>query len=178
MKKQPKCDVTMEDVRELVDWIVIAGQEVDRVSAQMNAELQAVRVRYAKLAELTQTIEDRKEVVETFATRHKDLFVDPRYLDLGRAVIGFRLAPHEAKLRRGTTWKEVALYIVAQVEAGILDRKYLRYWDPEVNKEALIEDREKLALDGSLDAMGVKMDQADKFYLEPKRDAVPAAVAV
>jgi phage host-nuclease inhibitor protein Gam len=178
MKKQAKTDtVTLDEVRHVVDWIVTANHEVDIVTAQMNAELQAVRQKYAKVQDLTKTIQERQDVVETFAKRHKELFVDPRFMDLGRAIIGFRLGPHELRLRRGRTWKEVAVYIVGQVAAGYLDAKYLRYWDPDVNKEALLEDREPLTQSGMLDELGLRVEQADNFYLEPKHEEVPVQKA-
>lgn len=131
------------------------------VKTAMDAELQAVRDRYAReLSDLAERIEHRTELIEEYCARHPDLFPkDRRSIELPHATIGYRTGQPAAKTKRGWTWSAV-------LEA-IKDRKWTEFLrvKEEVNKDALVAARDQT---DRLDKIGVVIDQAERFFIEPK----------
>lgn len=171
MPKKPKIDVkdfSPTDIALVIGETAQTKLQFDALEAKLNTELDAVRARYAdKLQNLKGNLAVRVAALEQWGWAHKDLFENKRSMEFPRGTIGFRLGMWQVKTRKGFTWKKV-VEVLGKIESLA---KYLRTREPEVNKETLIEDREKLSQE-TQEKIGVRIIQEDAFFFDPKEDDV------
>ncbi|WP_298034186.1 host-nuclease inhibitor Gam family protein [uncultured Desulfovibrio sp.] len=108
----------------------------------------------------------RKELADAIAVfaklNREKLFGKAKSLDLGFGVIGFRLSTKIAQMR-GIT---VEMTLEKLREFGMNDGIRIK---EEVNKEAALG-----WPDERLEIVGLRRQQADTFFIEVKKDAIPA----
>jgi phage host-nuclease inhibitor protein Gam len=153
---------TREDVEQCVG--VLARLTIDRmgVEATLNDELKAVRDRYQE--ELTNLGEDADaefRMLKEWAEAHPEEFSEKKSLELTHGVIGFRTGTPAVRFMRGVSEDEA----IALIKLDPRWDRYLRMVT-EINKQAIIEDREALEAAG-LAALGLKITQSETFYAEP-----------
>jgi hypothetical protein len=92
------------------------------------------------------------------------LFADKKSLDLLLATVGFELTPPRVeKVSSKDTFGKIGL----RLETIDWGAAYVRYPDPEVNKEKILADRASLSADQLRDA-GLKIEQDENFFIRPK----------
>lgn len=171
MSKRIKNDVevieTRERAEEVAGEIAAATINQDAIRAMMDARIQAIRDEYElELLACALILEQNMPAMQAWAEAHPDLFPEKKSLDMVHAKVGFRIGMPKCKTLRGFTWEKVKALLVNR------NLGYTRT-TVEVDKEALIADRDKLGADG-LSARGVCVTQDETFFLEPKREEVPA----
>lgn len=108
----------------------------------------------------------RKELADAIAVfaklNRQELFAKAKSLDLGFGVIGFRLSTKISQLRGVTV--EMTLEKLRQY--GLADGIRIK---EELNKETALG-----WPDERLELVGLRRQQADTFFIEVKKDAIPA----
>jgi len=136
---------------------------IAKKEAQMNEQMQKLKERFnEETQDARAKVKVLSEEVETFCLLHKADFDKKRTRNLTHGVIGFRTAtPKVALLNRKYNWNTV-LELVKKV----FDGKYVRRKE-EVNKDELLSDvSQKVLSDEQLAAIGMKVDQDEKFMYE------------
>lgn len=110
-------------------------------------------------------IKDRQAILETWAALHKDEQPGRRSWVFPRAIIGWRKAGPTVKTKSRVKIVDVVARLL-QVPWG---KTYLRQADPQLDKDALLRDRDQLTRD-QLDSLGIKFDDPDKFYVDPPNE--------
>jgi phage host-nuclease inhibitor protein Gam len=136
--------------------------KIEQEKAEIDAKHQSA------LVEMNDAIEAVEIAAEVYCERHPEIFGEAKSIDLVLAKIGYRTNPPKVEKNRG---KEKWELIAARLLSTDWGEKYIRYPDPEVNKEALIADRAVLTEDQLEDA-GVSVVQEETFFIEPKTTAV------
>lgn len=167
--KKPE-DLELSDIGDLVgeyaEFIIMQ----EKLTAKMNAELDGVRKRYSeKLENLGSIIKKVENALKRWAKSHKELFVAVRSMDFTRGSIRVTTNPPKVEKLRGIEWEQVATNITDVWNGDIYLRTYR-----EVNKEALLADREMLSPE-LLKKIGVKITQDETVHIDIKRDDVPDA---
>ncbi len=116
---------------------------------------------------IARRVKTRLAKVEVFVTTHRDdLLPDRRKsFELPTAIVGFTLST-KAKVvlaNDGDDWTSAAHRLEALEWGG----DYVRNPEPEVDKEALIASRASLT-PKQLAAAGLRIEQGEKFYVQPK----------
>jgi hypothetical protein len=100
------------------------------------------------------------------------LFPEKKSIDLLLATVGFETTPPRVeKTRSKDTYGKCAL-MLATLPWG---EAYIRYPEPEVNKEKLIADRAILTPEQLRDA-GLQIAQDENFFIRPRSDVAEATV--
>lgn len=116
-------------------------------------------------------VKEKTEALRAWADANPELFPKKKSLELYAGTLGFRTGTPKLKLLRGWNWQKVTDAVLVHLPNFIRNA-------PEVDKESLIAQREELA--PAFPLCGIKVDQDESFYIEPKltdtdaRQAVPA----
>ncbi len=159
--------VTVNRYVELSTELARRRAKKDKAIAAINAEFEAEN------AELMAEEDALVSTAHVFCSHNPDVLNRGRSLDLANAVVGFRTNPPKVeKVASKDTFEAIARRMQAQPWAA----KFLRILDPEINKELLLSEREHLD-EAQLAAVGIKITQDEKFYIEPKvESAEPARI--
>lgn len=162
---------TREEMEEVVRTINELTQIRDSLTVEMDAELTEVREQYAGKMFSAQTNLDKiMGFAKEWAEANKESFGDRKSIEMAHGVVGFRTGTPKLKPLAGMTWEKI--------KARLLNfgKGYTRT-TVEVDKEAILADREALKAEG-LQALGVKVAQDESFYVEPKRESIESARVV
>lgn len=143
-------------------------------TAEMEKEIAEVQKRHqVGILSVVKQIDIKEAGVFTYCQTHrKELFPEKKSIDTLLAVVGFRTNPPSIEKRsKKDTWDQIALRL-AGLDWG---DTYIREPDPEVNKRQLIDDRAKLS-DEQLQAAGIRIEQDEDFYIEPKSQVAEASI--
>jgi len=164
--------VTRADMEALVGQIATlkrdeAGQklQMDKIVAKVKADFEE------SLARVADELKPLIVAAENWATSNPDEFGKNKSIKMLHGVLGFRTGTPALKLLRGWNWQKVT------DACGIHLPNFLRSV-PEVDKAALIGQREELS--AAFPLIGVKIDQDESFFVEPvmttveKRETVEA----
>jgi phage host-nuclease inhibitor protein Gam len=140
----------------------------DALTAEMDAEIQAVRQAYEKrLNRLAESTKPLTVALQFWAEMNKETW-PAKSLDLVHGRLGFRTGTPSVRLVRGVTEAAALDFIRQRAEWAA---RYIRTAD-SINREALITDRELLT-PATQAAMGIKIAQSEPFYIEPKHEENP-----
>lgn len=116
-------------------------------------------------------IDEKAALLEVWASSHPEEFPkDRKSLALLHGVIGFRTGtPKLGLITRKWTW-ETVLEAVGRILPNFVRNK------PEVDREAIIAQRDELA--EFLPMVGLKVTQAESFFIEPNLESVENRVVV
>lgn len=164
IKPNPK---VVED-RQQAELALAEIAALDRDLSNIETEMQE-RIDTAK-AEASQKslalVTRRKELADAIAVfaklNRQELFAKAKSLDLGFGVIGFRLSTKISQLRGVTV--EMTLEKLRQY--GLADGIRIK---EELNRETALSWPEE-----RLELVGLRRQQADTFFIEVKKDAIPA----
>ena len=164
---------TQAELRETVALVAKNMLTERELKNAMDAKLQDVRAKYEMdLETLSLMIEARTELCAEYCTQHLDLFPrDVKSLDLGQAKVGFRTGTPKVKVLK--RWTLLA------VLAAVKGRKWYQFIrsTEELDREQIIAARADYSND-ALKSVGLKVDQEETFYIEPKLEEQPAGVKV
>ena len=139
--------------RDLSGSEVEMQERIDAAKAEASQKSLALVTRRKELA----------DAVAVFAKLNRqELFAKAKSLDLGFGVIGFRLSTKIAQVRGITV--EMTLEKLRQY--GLADGIRIK---EEINKETALG-----WPDERLELVGLRRQQADTFFIEIKKDAIPA----
>jgi phage host-nuclease inhibitor protein Gam len=145
-----------------------------QATAAMEQEIAEVQKRHQKiLLELSRQIEAKEAGVYVYCSKNRGwLFPTKKSMDCLLATIGFELTPFRVdKVSGRDTFGKIGL----RLEGSVWGAAYVRYPDPEVDKEKILADRAKLTPE-QLKEVGLKIEQDENFYIRPKSDVAEQSV--
>lgn len=163
-------------------------QEIDLLNARAAKATQRVVAAFAtKRAPLETALKAQAGLAEKYADAHRDELLpikDRKSADIGPATIGYRTGnPSTKTLAKTWTWEKVlAALKLHQLDAYIATKE-------DVAKAKILADRkpdEKLGVEVltnakgkpvALAVVGIRIDQAECFYIEPKATTTPTIKA-
>lgn len=146
-----------------------------RSIAEMETQIAAVQKKFAAVhSQFNDRIAEVETDVQDYCAVHRaELFPDKKSRETAAAIFGFELAKHRViPANRKITWADVLLRLRTTPWAHI----YLRMREPEVNKEALIEDRDKLSVIQCWQ-LGIAFEQREQFFIRPKSEIAEPTTA-
>ncbi len=144
-----------------------------QATAAMEREIADVQKRHQEmLLGIARQIEAREAGVFVYCQKNRaTLFPEKKSLDCLLATIGFELTPPRVeKINSKDTFGKIGL----RLENLDWGTAYVRYPDPEVNKEMILQHRETLG--DKLKEAGLRVEQDENFYIRPKSDVAEQSV--
>ena len=142
--------------------------ESRRLIAERDKAVQKVQAEHEpKITEVGKDIAALTLQCEKYAEANRDelLPTDRKSDETTFAVFGFRLGNPALKLLNSKwTWEKV----LAAVKASPLFKQYVRIVAEEVDKDGIKGNKD--LKDADLAAVGLRIEQPDKFFIEPKAD--------
>jgi phage host-nuclease inhibitor protein Gam len=178
MSKKEKTLIIPIVSREALDAAVaeVATLKIEYAAAKADMELEIARVqerRQEQMLALCKRIEVREAGVFVYCQQHRaQLFPDKKSIDFLLATVGYRTEPPSVeKSSRKDTWTAVA----QRLEASAWGIRYITIPEPEVDKKALLADRDKLSQEQLAEA-GIRFEQDELFYITPKSEVAARTV--
>lgn len=165
--------ITREEAISLTNDVVTHQEKANALRAKMNVGIQSVRDKYEKdIADHDKEVKAKSLMVEAWARSAPEEFETKKSLDLTSAVIGFRTGtPKVVKGKKHSSFAAVAKAMLKISWA----KKYIKLKEPDVNKELLIADRKILTAD-QLNELGLRIEQDEAFYIDPKVEELTQGV--
>lgn len=148
-------------------------QEITKAEAEMNEKIQIVRDEYDRKTNVTRTmLEGLRGEIERFSIANKDQFEKTRSKDMIHGTVGFRSTPPKtALLNRKYKWETVLELLQKFPWAS----NFIRTKE-EVDKDQILASYSAKEInDENLAAVGLKIDQDEKFYVDIKWEALAEA---
>ena len=155
---------TLLDMQESLARRQALEIERDGLINEMERELAEVREKYGQdLAGAALQLEVEIKLQQAWMGAHKaDFDGPPRSIDLPCGTIGYRMGKEHLKPLSKWTWEKVLENLQAMNPAFVRNV-------PEVDREQLLAQKDDFGKDG-LAALGLKVVQDDKPFIEIKRD--------
>lgn len=162
-------EITMAKAEEYFAEYAEADAKQQQLTSKMDVEITAIREKYAdKLTKLSEAKEKAMDMLQHFAQSKPELFSKKKSLDMTHGVIGFRTGTPSLKTLKGFTWPSVTNLL----EQFLPD--YVRT-KSEPDKERLLADREIPEIATQFTKCGIKVEQTETFFVEPKKEDAVAA---
>jgi phage host-nuclease inhibitor protein Gam len=171
-KSTPPIIVSREAMESVVADVVRLKLERAGRQAIMEGQIASLTKKHEPgILELDKEIERKEAGVYLFCTAHRaTLFPKVKSIETLLATVGFELTPHSVeKRRKGDTWPTIAKRLLG-LDWG---KAYVREADPEVDKNALKNDRTKFT-EEQLAIAGIKIEQDEIFFIRPKSEVAEA----
>lgn len=135
------------------------------LNAKIEEAISKVREKFAEeLKGIKEVQEESQKIVQAYCTENKEtLFPKKKSIETQNLTIGFRTGTPKLVLLKGFN-TDAAFALVKS-----LLPKYIRKTE-EINKEALISDRETKGVGQKLAQVGFQVKQEEKFFIEPKKE--------
>lgn len=162
---------SFEDVDQVLLKIASCEQELQQAEAKMNEQIQLIRDGYERNTAITRAMKSQLEdELERYCIAHKDEFQKTRSREMVHGVVGFRSAPPKvALLNRKYKW-ETVLELLKKFRWAA---DFVRTKD-EVSKESILASYAAKDIDDQkLAAVGLKIDQDEKFFADIKWEEIP-----
>lgn len=173
-KLEPCIITSREGLQAVVADVVALKLAHTQATAAMEAEIAEVQKFHQEhLLSLSRRLESKEAGVFVYCQKQRaELFPDKKSLDLLLATVGFELTPPRVEKCSGKdTYGKIGL----RLEGLDWGEAYVRYPEPEVNKELILADRAKLT-PKQLQEAGLKIEQDENFFIRPKSDVAEQTV--
>lgn len=161
-KKVLLAAISRQDAEAAIKSFTEAEARETAIISEMEAAVKALHDKHAaELARLGGIKEEAFEVLHAYGTSHRDEFGNKKSLFIGHGVIGFRTGTPKLKTLRGFTWPSV-LNLVRELMPDYVRTTH------EVAKDKLLNDRLVPEVNSMFTRIGVKVEQEETFYVEPK----------
>lgn len=173
-KQKPIVSIILIASKEAMIGALNRYAEISIAVAEANAKHElAVAALNAAHDEAMQPYREEMGSLETslqlYAENHRDTLFEEgkKSLELGNAVIGFRLTPFSVQKR---ITKDTFGAIALRLEGLPWGDPYYSYKEPEVNKDALLRDQAQLT-EEQLKEAGIKFSQTENFFIDLKAES-------
>lgn len=156
---------TRDEAESAMQQLAKYTHKRDKVMAKMNQELTDVRARYEN--EITQhgeTISAQEKALKKWADRSPELFGKLRSLKMTHGIIGYRIGQPAVKLITGISVDRAIAFVKERLPQFIRVKE-------EIDKEGILAERANLT-GAELALAGLRIEQAEKFFVEPEKDEV------
>jgi phage host-nuclease inhibitor protein Gam len=163
--------------REALETTTAECVRLKLAHASQTAKLESEKIALEKkaapqLASLEQQITAHENQIQAYCVANRAaLFPHSKTLELRTATLAFEWTPPRVDKLRRVTWAAVLERLAALPWAG----KYIRQPEPEVNKKALLDDREVLTPE-QREQIGINFAQEEQFRLTPRPEMLQPTV--
>lgn len=159
--------ITREEMERLVGEITTLKIREQKLTAEMNRRVTEVRQGYeAELGRIGEEIHGKMLAAREWADANLAEFGKGKSLRMTHGVIGWKIGNPMLETLSGWTWDRVLEKLRAlSAWSAYVRTKY------EVNKEALLADRETFTA-GGLKDVGLRVVREERFYVEPNMETV------
>lgn len=174
--KKPKitpCIVTSrESMSSVVSDIVALKLRIAEQTTLMEQEILAIQNKYKeRLVEMGQQLEIKEAGAYIWCQSNPREFGEKKSIDFVSATVGYRTCPPKVSPLFS---KDSDKSIARRLEALSWGEDYLSRPDPKPDKDKLLADRNRLTPE-QLRQAGIKFEQEEVFYIEPKSQIVEAS---
>lgn len=170
MARPKKASATLEsieDANRALHALLIAEVELEKQQGAMDLERAAATTKYEKkIDEQRAAIADLTQQLQTwYMAHHKDLETDGlKSVKLAYGVIGRRIGnPTLKPLNRSWTWGAIGVKL-----RSIYNARFFKAQEPEIDRGLV---RAELTAE-QLAAVGLKVEQEERFYVETDRSVL------
>lgn len=157
-------EITLEMAEQYFGDYAKADAKTQKIQAEMDVQITKIREKYQdKLAELGEQKEEAMEKLMHFAQSKPELFSKKKSLEMVHGTLGFRTGTPALKTIKGFTWASVTEMLKEFLPS------YVRKVE-EADKAKLLSDRENEEVNALFTKCGIKVEQTETFYLEPKKE--------
>jgi len=145
--------------------------EIEKKEAMMNSKINLLKEKFEmETGEIRGKSEELRKEIEAFCLSNKDEFKKKKSFEFPSGIVGFRTAtPKVSTLNRKYTFKTV-LELVKRIFPG----QYIRTKE-ELDKEVVLADYSQKKIDDTkLASVGLRIEQEENFYIEPKYERLGA----
>jgi phage host-nuclease inhibitor protein Gam len=160
--------ITKAEAEEAFAEFAQADARQQQLTSKMDEAITKIREKYAtEITELSDKKEGAFEIMHAYAENNRDDFGKKKSMDLTHGTIGFRTGTPALKAAKGFTWKSITV---------LLDKNYKDFVRSvtEPAKDKILADRLKPEVKMMMDECGIIVDQAETFFVEPKKELVEA----
>jgi len=149
-----------ETMGEYARHAIVRGQLVLAMEERINM----IRKDYeGRLADCDALLETLFADMEAWAALNPGVFASKKSIDLVHGTLGYRTGMPALKPIKGCKWEHILDMLKCR---GMHDYVRTIY---EVDKAKLLADRESIGPE-RLQALGVRVDQAERFFVEPRQE--------
>jgi phage host-nuclease inhibitor protein Gam len=170
VKKKTFSGVTLDEAQVASEKFAVTKNKLEAVEAKMNEKLNKVKSEYQdQITELKEELEEPQEILETFAKEQKASWGKKKSIELLHTIIGFRTGTPKVIKDKKFTWDGV----LELISKNSLLKGFVRTKE-EINKEAIIAEKDENILKLLKDECFVEVDQDETFFVQPKKEEVAA----
>jgi phage host-nuclease inhibitor protein Gam len=164
----PAISLTTRDAAEAaMNEIALATNNKRKLAAQRDKQVLEINAHFERdFAEADAYIAVRTDALRQWADAHPEAFAKGRKsIDFLSGILGYRTGtPKLALLNRAWNWDKVTDAVCGWLPNFIRNK-------PEVDKEALLAQRDEPIIKETLPRVGLKVVQEESFYIEPNLTA-------
>lgn len=163
-------NVTLEAAQEASQIVAEKQTQLSKLEAKMNEEINKVKSKYAdEVNELTEDLKEPTIVLEVFAKEQQQNWGKKKSMELLHCIIGFRTGTPKVVKDKKFTWDAV----VELIKKNKALKAFIRTTE-EINKEAILGEKNESVLNMLKEECFVGIDQDEKFYIDVKKEEVVA----
>jgi len=157
--------VSVEKMNEAFGKYASAEAKLQKINADMELKFTNIREKYADEIENLNGIKEANfDVMQAYACENREeLFTKKKSMDTVHGVIGFRTGTPALKTLKGFTWASVTNLLKEFLP------DYVRTVQ-EPAKDKLLSDRDSEEVSALFDKVGIKVEQSETFFVEPKKE--------
>lgn len=154
---------TRDEAEERMRELALAANLRITLLADMDAQILAIKEQYeADLAAQDKAIQAAADDLEAWALANPDEFGKKKSIEMLSGILGFRTGtPKLSPLNKTWTWARITEAVCLMLPAFVRSK-------PEVDKEAILGQRDEEAIRAVLPLCGLRVVQDEGFFVEPK----------
>jgi len=170
-KKKVFKDVTLAQAQEASNTYAAKKNQLSQIEAEMNERLNDIKSEYADdINQLQSELEEPVAILQAYATEQIPEGSKKKSIDLLHSVIGFRTGTPKVNKSKSFTWDAV----LELIKKNKMFKSFIRPKE-EINKEAILAEKNKELLKALKEEAYVFIDQDETFYITPKVEEVITA---
>jgi phage host-nuclease inhibitor protein Gam len=154
---------TRHEAEETMNSLASSANARRKCVAEMDQRILALKKEYeAGMGVLDKAIEFKSDALQAWASANPDEFPKGRKsIEFLSGTLGFRTGTYKlALLNRQWNWEGVLLAVQSHLPNFIRN-------SPEIDKAAILNQRNDFMMPESIQRCGMKVDQGESFYIEP-----------
>lgn len=163
MKKEVVAGITGEQMEQAFSDYAIADAKMAKITADIDMAITKIREKYVN--DMTKYSEMRAKAFDTLQTyameNREELFSKKKSMDMVHGTFGFRTGTPSVKQLKGFTVASTLNLALTYAPDYVRTKQ-------ELDKASLIINRDQLG--EVLPKIGVFIDQAETFFVEPKKE--------
>jgi phage host-nuclease inhibitor protein Gam len=161
---------TRDEAEAVMNELALAANNRRKLNTQLDAAILKLKENIAPaLAECDDAIKTKTDILLAWAQANPEQFGKKKSIEMLAGTLGFRTGtPKLVLLSRAFTWEKVLENVQRLIPAFVRGK-------PEIDKEAILAQRDEETLQHALKACGMKVVQDEGFFVEPKLTDTPNA---